>query len=126
MGTTENTQIVLTFFAALARGDLAAAQSALADGTTWWLPGALPPSGAYKSGATMFEECVEYESIQVHRTFEEGEYVAVEWVAHGKSAQGPRYGNYYHLLTGFAVRDGKIQAIRDHRDMLYAKEVLCR
>ena len=126
MGATENTQIVLTFFAALARGDHAAAQAALADGTTWWLPSALPPSGVYKSGATMFEECVEYESIQVRRTFEEGEYVAVEWVARGKSAQGPRDGNYYHLLTGFAVRNGKIQAIRDHRDMLYAKEVLCR
>jgi hypothetical protein len=74
----------------------------------------------------MFEECVEYESIQVRRTFEEGEYIAVAWVARGKSAQGPRYGNYSHLLTDFAVRDRKIQVIRDHRDMLYAKEVLCR
>ena len=126
MDATENTQIVLTFFAALARRDLTAAQAALADGITWWLPGVLPPSGIYKSGTTIFEECVEYESIQVRRTFEEGEYVAVEWVARGKSVQGPRYGNYYHLLTGFTVRNGKIQAIRDHRDMLYAKEVLCR
>jgi hypothetical protein len=34
MSATENIQIVLTFFAALARGDFAAAQAALADGTT--------------------------------------------------------------------------------------------
>ena len=126
MGVTENTHIVLAFFAALARGDIASAKALLAADATWWMPGALPRSGVSKSGEAIFEECVDYASLQVRHAIGEGDYVAVEWVARGKSPQGPRYGNYYHLITGFAVQEGKIHDIRDHQDMLYAKEVLSR
>ena len=126
MGVTENTPIVLAFFAALSRGDIASAQALLAEHATWWMPGALPRSGVSKSGEAVFEECLDYESLQVRHTVGAGDYVAVEWVARGKSPQGPRYGNYYHLITGFEVQGGKIHSIRDHQDMLYAKEVLSR
>jgi ketosteroid isomerase-like protein len=126
MAVVDNTQIVRTFFAALARGDFAAARAALAVDATWWMPSMGQTSGVSKSGDAIFEECVDYTSIEVRRTFGEGDYVAVEWVARGASPQGRQYGNCYHVLTGFAVRDGKIQSIRDHRDLLYAKEVLVR
>jgi ketosteroid isomerase-like protein len=46
----------------------------------------------------------------------------MEWIARGKSAKGSNYENYYHLM--FEVRNGKIQAIREYVDTLYAKEVL--
>lgn len=126
MGVTENTHIVLAFFAALSRGDIASAKALLAADATWWIPGALPMSGVSKSGDAVFEECLDYESLQIRHAVGEGDYVAVEWVARGKSPQGPRYGNYYHLITGFEVQDGKIHGMRDHQDMLYAKEVLSR
>ena len=126
MSVTENTQIVRAFFAALSRSDIAGAKALLAEDATWWMPGALPRSGVSKSGDALFEECVDYESLQVRHAVGEGDYVAVEWVARGKSPQGPRYGNYYHLITGFEVQEGKIHSIRDHQDMLYAKEVLSR
>jgi uncharacterized protein len=48
--------------------------------------------------------------------------VAIEWVAQGKSAKGKAYENYYLLL--FEVKNGRIQAIREYVDTLYAKEVL--
>jgi ketosteroid isomerase-like protein len=126
MGVTENTQIVLAFFAALSRHDIASAKALLAEDATWWMPGALPMPGVSKSGEAVFEECLDYESLQVRHAIEDGAYVAVEWIARGKSPQGPRYRNYYHLITGFAVQEGKIYSIRDRQDMLYAKEVLSR
>ena len=126
MGVTENTQIVLAFFAALSRGDIASAKALLAKDATWWMPGALLRSGVSKSGEAILEECLDYESLQVRHAVGEGDYVAVEWVARGKSPQGPRCGNSYHLITGFEVQEGKIYGIRDHQDMLYAKEVLSR
>jgi ketosteroid isomerase-like protein len=126
MDMVDNTQIALTFFAALARGDFAEARATLAADATWWMPSMWQTSGVSKSRDTIFEECVDYTSIEVHRVFGEGDYVAVEWVARGASPQGTQYGNCYHVITGFAVRDGKIQSIRDHRDLLYAKEVLVR
>ena len=61
-------------------------------------------------------------SIQVRNAIAEGDCVAVEWVARGKSAKGKSYENYYHLM--FEVKNGKIQAIREYVDTLYAKEVL--
>ena len=126
MDVVDNTQIVLTFFAALARGDFAEARAALAADATWWMPSTWQTSGVSKSGDAIFEACVDYTSIEVRRAFGEGDYVAVEWVARGASPQGTQYRNCYHVITGFAVRDGKIQSIRDHRDLLYAKEVLVR
>ena len=126
MDVVDNTQIVLTLFAALARGDFAAAKAALAADVTWWMPSMWQTSGVSKSGDAIFNECVDYTSIEVRRAFGEGDYVAVEWVARGASPQGTQSGNYYQVLTGFAVRDGKIQRIRDHRNLLYAKEVLVR
>ena len=126
MDVTENTQIVLAFFAALSRHDIASAQALLAEDATWWMPGALPMSGVLKSGDALFEECLDYEALQVRHTVGEGDYVAVEWMARGKSPHSPRYGNYYHLLTGFEVQEGKIHSIRDHQDMCYTKEGLSR
>lgn len=126
MGVTENTQIVLAFLAALSRRDIASAKALLAEEATWWMPGALPGSGVSKSGEAVFEECLDYESLQVRHAIGAGDYVAVEWMARGKSPQGPRYGNYYHLITGFEVQAGKIHGMRDHQDMLYTKEVLSR
>ena len=126
MDVVDKTQIVLTFFAALARGAFAAAQAALAADATWWMPSMWQTSGVSKSGDAIFAECVDYASIEVRHAFGEGDYVAVEWVARGTSPQGAQYGNYYQVITGFEVHGGKIQRIRDHWDLLYAKEVLCR
>src|SRR5262252_173797 len=58
MDVEDNTQIVLTFFAALARGDLAAAKAALAADVTWWMPSMWQTSGVSKSSDTIFDECV--------------------------------------------------------------------
>jgi ketosteroid isomerase-like protein len=126
MAVVDNTQIVLTFFAALARGDFAAARAVLAADATWWMPSMGQTSGVSKSGDAIFAECVDYTAIEVRRACGEREYVAVEWVARGASPQGTQYENCYRVITGFTVRDGKIQRIRDHRDLLYAKEVLVR
>src|SRR5262249_24967223 len=95
MDVVDNTQSVLTFFAALARGDFAAAKAALAADVTWWMPSMWQTSGVSKSSDAIFDECVDYTSIEVRRAFGEGDYVAVEWVARGASPQGTQSGNYY-------------------------------
>src|SRR5262245_49673489 len=102
MDVTDNTQLVLAFFAALSRGDMAGAQALLADNTTWWMPGTLPTSGVYKQRDAILEECQDYASIEVRHAVGEGNHVAVAWVARGHSPQGPRYGNYHtpsHLVV---------------------------
>ena len=131
MGTAENKKVVLGFVEALSGGNVEAAKAALADDATWWIPGSLPVSGTHRGKKAIFEDFFgkaqtlfqpNSVSIQVRNAIAEGDYVAVEWVARGKSAKGKSYENYYHLM--FEVKNGKIQAIREYVDTLYAKEVL--
>jgi len=131
MGTAENKKVVLGFVEALSSGNIEAAKAALADDATWWIPGSLPVSGTHRGKKAIFEDFFgkaqalfqpNSVSIQVRNAIAEGDCVAVEWVARGKSAKGKTYENYYHLM--FEVKNGKIQAVREYVDTLYAKEVL--
>jgi len=131
MGVAENKKVVLGFVEALSSGKVEAAQAAVADDATWWIPGSLPVSGTHRGKKAIFEEFLGQAqalfqpnsvSIQVRNVIGEGDNVAVEWIARGKSAKGKNYENYYHLM--FEVRNGKIEAVREYVDTLYAKEVL--
>jgi ketosteroid isomerase-like protein len=131
MGATENKNVVLGFVEAFSRGNIEAAKVAVADDATWWIPGSLPVSGTYKGKKGIFEDFMgkagglfepNSVSIQVRNAIAEGDLVAVEWIARGKTAKGKNYENYYHLM--FEVKNDKIQAIREYVDTLYAKEVL--
>jgi len=131
MGVAENKKVVLGFVEALSSGNIEAAKAALADDATWWIPGSLPVSGTHRGKKAIFEDFLGQAqaffqpnsvSIQVRNAIGEGDMVAVEWIARGKSAKGRTYENYYHLM--FELKNGKIQAIREYVDTLYAKEVL--
>jgi uncharacterized protein len=131
MGVTENKNLVRGFVEALSAGNIEAAKVALADDATWWIPGSLPVSGTHRGKKAIFEDFLGQAqglfqpnsiSIEVRSLIGENDNVAVEWVARGKSAKGRNYENYYHLM--FEVRNGRIQAIREYVDTLYAKEVL--
>jgi ketosteroid isomerase-like protein len=131
MGATENKNVVLGFVEAFSRGNIEAAKAVVADDATWWIPGSLPVSGTYRGKKGIFEEFLgkagalfqpNSVSIQVRNAIAEGDLVAVEWIARGKTAKGKNYENYYHLM--FEVKNDKIQAIREYVDTLYAKEVL--
>jgi ketosteroid isomerase-like protein len=131
MGAAENKNVVLGFVEALSGGNIEAAKATLADDVTWWIPGSLPVSGTHRGKKAIFEDFLgkattffqpNSMSIQVRNAIAEGDLVAVEWIARGKSAKGKNYENYYHLM--FEVKNAKIQAIREYVDTLYAKEVL--
>ena len=131
MGVAENKRVVLGFVEALSSGNVEAAKAALAEDATWWIPGSLPVSGTHRGKKAIFEDFLGQAqalfqpnsvSIQVRNAIGEGDGVAVEWIARGKSAKGRNYENYYHLM--FELKDSKIQAIREYVDTLYAKEVL--
>ena len=131
MGITENKQVVSGFINALASGNVDILNSTLADDATWWLPGSLPVSGTHRGKKGIFEGFLAKAAplfqpgslaIDVRNTIAEGDCVAVEWIARGKTAKGKSYENYYHIM--FEVKGGKIQAVREYVDTLYAKEVL--
>ena len=131
MSAEENKKIILEWCDNFSKGEVDAVQAAFADDATWWLPGSLPVSGTYVGKKEIFEEFFgqalalfqpDTISIEVKGAIAEGDAVAVEWMAHGTSAKGKAYDNHYHVL--FELHDGKIKAVREYVDTLYANDVL--
>lgn len=131
MSAADSKKIVLEFIEALSNGDVDAVTAAFTDDVTWWLPGSLPVSGTYTGTKEILEGFFatafpyfepDTLSITVERAVAEDNHVAVEWQVNARTAKGKAYDNYYHV--SFDLRDGKICAIREYLDSLYAKEVL--
>jgi ketosteroid isomerase-like protein len=61
-------------------------------------------------------------SIEVTNVLAEGEQVALEWITRGRTAGGRDYENFYRAI--FAVRDDRIQVVRENTDTLHARNVL--
>ena len=131
MSAEESKKIVLGFIEDLSHGNIDAVTAAFADDVTWWLPGSLPVSGTHTGKKAILEDFFgkaqpylepNTMSIQVQSAIAEDNAVAVEWIAKATTAKGKTYENYYHVR--FDLKDKKIQAVREHVDTLYAKEVL--
>lgn len=131
MSAAENKKTVLRFIENLSSGNVDAVTAAFTDDVTWWLPGSLPVSGTFKGKKAILEDFFGkafpyFEpgtlSIQVQSAIAEDNAVAVEWIVKARTAKGRTYENYYHIR--FDLHDGKIQAVREYVDSLYAKEVL--
>jgi uncharacterized protein len=131
MGAQESKKFVLSFIEHLSAGDVDAVMAAFTDDVTWWLPGSLPVSGTFTGKQAILEDFFGkafpfFEpgslAISVQSAIAEENAVAVEWVVKARTAKGRTYENYYHVR--FDLRDGKIHAVREYVDSLYAKEVL--
>lgn len=51
----------------------------------------------------------------------DGDAVALEWTSRARTVSGDPYEN--HCAAVFRVRDGRIAAVREYMDTLYASEV---
>lgn len=128
MGTTENKQVVRSYFDAVHRGDMATITALLDDDVVFWVPPSLPDGVEFRGKAMvlkLFTESVGlYDagaglSVQIHNLTADEDRVAAELVIRGKAAAGGGdYENWYHFL--FRIADGRITQIREHLDSLYA------
>ena len=132
MGAAENREVVRRYFDAVNRGDMDTITSLLDPAATFWVPPSLPDGVEFRGRdmvLKLFTESVGlYDadaglSVEIHSLTAEEDRVAAELVIRGRAAAGGgEYENWYHFL--FRVRDGKIVAIREHLDSLYAFRTL--
>lgn len=128
MPTTDNKEIVRRYFDAVNRGDLETITALLDDDASFWVPPSLPDGVEFRGKANvlkLFTESVGlYDAdagltVELHELTADEDRVAAELVIRGKAAaDGGAYENWYHFL--FRIRDGRIVAIREHLDSLYA------
>ncbi|MBZ0253460.1 MAG: nuclear transport factor 2 family protein [Candidatus Methylomirabilis sp.] len=131
MGAAETRKVVTEYFDAINRGDFPALLGALAEDVTFWVPPSLPDGALYRGKPAvtkLFEDSFALYGkdggmrVNVESLLCEGDEAACAFVISAVSAKGEPYENHYHFH--FRLRGGKIAAIREHFDSLYAHRKL--
>jgi ketosteroid isomerase-like protein len=119
---------VRRYFAALQRGDEQAVRDAFAGHATWTLAaGDLPMSGTWEGRDGIMDgffatAMAHYEpgsvELEVTELIRERDQVVLQWTSRARTRDGWPYEN--GCIGVFTVRDGKIHAVREYMDTLYA------
>jgi hypothetical protein len=132
--TTENTStkaVVERYVAAVEAGDGAAIRDSFSETATWRLFGDMPMSGTWRGRDTIIDEFLagalgHYEPgsirLDITTVVADGDRAVVEWTSRARTRRGEPYENF--CVGVFAVRDGKIQAVREYMDTAYATRML--
>ncbi len=125
-----NKQLVQRYLRAMSAGD-PALPDLLTEDVTWWVPPSSPLGGLREgkamvlelmaSGVGLYDLSVPFE-IEVEAVVADGEWVAVQMVMAARTAKGAAYRNYYHFA--FRIRAGRICAVKEYVDTLYAQRML--
>jgi ketosteroid isomerase-like protein len=128
VGTAETRAVVERYFDAMRTGS-PALPALLADDVSWWVPPSSPLGGLHEGKAKVLALMAQgvglYDgplSITIESLIAEGDRAAVQLVIDGRTAKGEPYHNFYHFA--FRVRDGRICAVREYVDTLYAQRTL--
>jgi ketosteroid isomerase-like protein len=128
VSTQQTRALVQRYFEAMQAGSKALPEL-LADDVSWWVPPSSPLGGLHEGKAKvlalMARGVALYDgplAITLESLIAEGDRAAVQLVIDGRTAKGEPYHNFYHFA--FRVRDGKICAVREYVDTLYAQQKL--
>jgi ketosteroid isomerase-like protein len=130
--TESNAKLALRrYVAAVQAGDVGAIRDLFAEDATWTLEaGDLPISGTWEGRDAIIEDFLVkamayYEpgsvSLQITAMIAEDDRVALQWTSRARTRDGEPYEN--GCLAIFTVRDGRIRAVREYMDTLYAHDV---
>jgi uncharacterized protein (TIGR02246 family) len=126
--TTTSKAVVERYIAAAASGDAEELRDSFAADATWWLHGDLPIAGTWRGRDAILDDFLAtalgyYEpgTIEIEPTslVAEGDTVVAEWTSRARTRTGNAYENY--CIGVFTVRDGRITAVREYMDTLYAQ-----
>jgi ketosteroid isomerase-like protein len=125
-----NKELVRAYLRAMASGD-PALPDFFSDDVTWWVPPSSPLGGLREGkarvlelmsrGIGLYDTSVPF-GIEIEAVVADDEWVAVQMAMTARTAKGAAYRNFYHWA--FKVRAGKICAVKEYVDTLYAQRML--
>ena len=125
-----NKELVRRYLRAMSSGDPALPEL-LTEDVTWWVPPSSPLGGLHEgkakvlelmgSGVSLYDASVPFE-IEIEAIVADAEWVALQMVMRARTAKGAAYRNHYHWA--FRIRDGRICAVKEYVDTLYAQKML--
>ncbi len=130
MGITENRRAIKDYFEKMAAG-APEIPELFTDDVSWWVPQTSPLGGTHQGrdavlalmghGVDLYDRSVPMD-IHVEEMVAEGDQVCVQLVVRARTAKGEDYENHYHFA--FRLRGGKICAVKEYLDTLYAQRKL--
>ena len=124
--STDNKAVVRRYVAALQRGD--DVRSMFAEDAIWTLAaGELPISGTWHGRDAILNEflggALRYYkpgsiALEITGTLAEDDRVVLQWTTRATTREGRPYEN--ECIGVFTIRNGRIQAVREYMDTLYA------
>ena len=128
MNTDDTRALVQRYFELMTAGS-PALPALLADDVSWWVPPSSPLGGLHEGKAKvlalMGQGVALYDgplTVTIESLIAEDDRAAAQLVIEGRTAKGEPYRNFYHFA--FRTRDGKICAVREYVDTLYAQQKL--
>lgn len=131
MTQTDSGAVLRRYVTAVSDGDEKVIRELFAADATWRLDaGDLPISGTWNGRETIMGEFLavamsHYQpgsvDLEITAMIAHGEQVVLQWTSRARTLDGEPYEN--GCIAIFTVRDGKIQAVREYMDTLYASRV---
>ncbi|HTU30447.1 MAG TPA: SgcJ/EcaC family oxidoreductase [Solirubrobacteraceae bacterium] len=118
------------YVAAAQAADKQALEELFAADATWTLAaGNLPIAGTWRGREAVLNDFLavalsRYQpgsiELEVTRTIAEGDQVVMQWTSRARTHSGQPYEN--ECIGVFTIRDGRIRAVREYMDTLYARD----
>ncbi len=127
---TDSKAVARQYVTAVQAGNEQAIRDLFAQEATWTLAGELPISGVWQGREAILHEFLatamsHYQagsiSLEITGMIAEGEQVVLQWTSRARTRDGRPYEN--GCIAVFTIREGKIQAVREYMDTLYAHNV---
>jgi uncharacterized protein (TIGR02246 family) len=133
MFSSDDSKAVLQrYVAALQRGDTETVRASFADDATWTVAaGDLPIAGTWRGRDAILDGFLAtalsyYEpgsiDLEITGMIGEGERVVLQWTSRARTRDGRSYEN--ECIAVFTVEDGRIRAVREYMDTLYAHDTV--
>ncbi|HEX4623230.1 MAG TPA: nuclear transport factor 2 family protein [Solirubrobacteraceae bacterium] len=126
----DSKMVVERYVAAVQAADQRAIRDLFAPDATWTLhAGDLPISGVWRGRDTIIDDFLGtamgyYEpgsvALEITDTSAEGNRVVLQWTSRARTRDGRDYEN--GCLGVFTIRGGRIAAVREYMDTLYARD----
>lgn len=126
----DSTSVVERYLHAAEAGDEQELREVFAEDATWQLRGDLPISGTWRGRDAIIDEFLAtalgyYQpgsvSLAVTNVLADADQVVLEWTSRARNRRGEPYENF--CIGVFTIREGKIQAVREYMDTLYAQRI---
>ena len=130
--SVDNKTVLHRYVAAVQRGDAGTMRASFTDDASWTVAaGDLPIAGTWRGPGAILDDflalALDYfepgsVSLEITNMIAEGDQVVLQWTTRARTRAARDYEN--DCIAVFTIKDGRITAVREYMDTLYARDTV--